>query len=150
MSNRRKWNKKYEESFIKKTLIEIFFYLIFLITISLVSLCSSGSKFYFSQMLNKLLVERSFTLPSTDVDINFSEITQIFEYWLFCENILLNSLYDDFLKESILLGPARIRQIRVRNNSCNIHGEFENYFKNCFGFYTSENEELNNFGIGAA
>lgn len=150
MSNRKKWNKKYDESFIKKTLIEIFFYLIFLITITLVSLGSSDSNFFFSNMLNKNLIERSFKLPATDVDINFSEITQIFEFWVFFENILLNVLYDDFLKESILLGPVRIRQIRVRNNSCNVHEEFDKYFKNCFGFYTSQNEEINNFGIGAA
>lgn len=151
MSNRKgKWNKKYDESFIKKTLIEILIYLIFLITISLVSLCSSGSTFYFSHMLNKLLIERSFTLLSTDVEINFSEITQIFEFWLFCEKILINGLYGDFPKECVLLGPARIRQIRVRNNSCNVHEEFKNYFENCFGFYSSENEDFNNFGIGSA
>lgn len=150
MSNRKgKWNKKYDETFIKKTLIEIFLYLIFLITISLVSLGASGSTFYFSHMLNKILIERSFTLP-TDVDISFSEITQIFEFWLFCEKILINGLYGDFPKECVLLGPARIRQIRVRNNSCNVHEEFKNYFETCFGFYTSENEDLNNFGHGAA
>lgn len=149
-SRKEKWNKKYDESFIKKTLIEIFVYLIFLITISLVSLGSSGSTFYFSHMLKKFLIERSFTLPTTDVDVNFSEITQIFEFWLFCEKVLVNGLYEDFPKESILLGPGRIRQIRVRNNSCNVHQEFKNYFEDCFGFYTSETEDLNNFGNGTA
>lgn len=150
MSKRKgDWNKKYDESFIKRTFIEIFVYLIFLITISLVSLGSSGSTFYFSHMLNKLLIEQSFALP-TEVDVNFSEISQIFEFWLFCETVLINGLYGDLPKESVLLGPVRIRQIRVRNNSCNVHEEFKHYFEDCFGFYTSENEDLNNFGDGAA
>ncbi|XP_026464296.1 polycystin-2-like [Ctenocephalides felis] len=52
------------------------------------------------------------------------------------------------LKEFFLLGRVRMRQLRVRNNSCQVHDDFRRQFAECYGFFDSENEFNQNFGPG--
>ena len=42
----------------------------------------------------------------------------------------------------------RIRMLRVRNNSCEVHPDFQNAFSECFGTYSSSLEDTEYFGRG--
>jgi hypothetical protein len=46
-----------------------------------------------------------------------------------------------------LLGVPRLRQIRVRANSCVVHEEFESLFPECYDSYSdSSSEDTKDFG----
>ncbi|KAH8319022.1 hypothetical protein KR067_004090 [Drosophila pandora] len=46
-----------------------------------------------------------------------------------------------FLHENLLLGPPRIRQIRVKKDSCYVNDAFIRYFNTCYAAYSSGTEE---------
>ncbi|XP_067619298.1 polycystin-2-like protein 2 [Eurosta solidaginis] len=46
-----------------------------------------------------------------------------------------------FLEENLVLGPPRLRQIRVREGSCDVHDVFGRYFSTCFSDYSSSSED---------
>ncbi|KNC20607.1 hypothetical protein FF38_00431 [Lucilia cuprina] len=47
-----------------------------------------------------------------------------------------------FLRDNILLGPPRLRQIRVREKSCEIHEIFLTYFNSCYAGYSIDKEDI--------
>ena len=47
-----------------------------------------------------------------------------------------------------ILGFARMRQVRVRNDSCSIFTAFSRYRTACFGDYTAANEDTKPYGAG--
>lgn len=49
--------------------------------------------------------------------------------------------------ENILLGVPRVRQLRVRNDTCKVHSAFQSLFSDCYDKYTAENEDLADFGL---
>ncbi|XP_063666773.1 polycystin-2-like protein 2 isoform X7 [Pan troglodytes] len=49
--------------------------------------------------------------------------------------------------ENILLGVPRVRQLKVRNNTCKVYSSFQSLMSECYGKYTSANEDLSNFGL---
>ncbi|XP_022232185.2 polycystic kidney disease 2-like 2 protein [Drosophila obscura] len=46
-----------------------------------------------------------------------------------------------FLHENLMLGPPRIRQIRVRKGSCYVNDAFIRYFNTCYAPYSKTTEE---------
>lgn len=50
--------------------------------------------------------------------------------------------------ESKLLGVPRLRQIRVKNNTCTLDPNFEGEVKGCYGEYKSSREFTGSFGPG--
>ncbi|XP_017065358.2 uncharacterized protein LOC108104034 [Drosophila eugracilis] len=46
-----------------------------------------------------------------------------------------------FLYENLLLGPPRLRQIRVRKDSCYVNDAFIRYFNTCYAAYSAGAEE---------
>ena len=42
----------------------------------------------------------------------------------------------------------RLRQIRVKNDSCQVHPDFQNAIKQCYGPYSESNEDMEPFGTG--
>ncbi|BFF96388.1 uncharacterized protein DMAD_13595 [Drosophila madeirensis] len=46
-----------------------------------------------------------------------------------------------FLHENLMLGPPRIRQIRVRRGSCYVNDAFIRYFNTCYAPYSKSTEE---------
>ena len=42
----------------------------------------------------------------------------------------------------------RLRQIRIRNDSCQIHPDFQNAIKHCYGEYAESDEDREPFGPG--
>lgn len=49
--------------------------------------------------------------------------------------------------ENMLLGVPRMRQIKVLNNSCRVHGDFQDEISGCFDVYNPEKEDDLNFGV---
>jgi len=47
-----------------------------------------------------------------------------------------------------VLGFARMRQVRVRNDSCFLHPSFRRYRMACYGHYSTDNEDSSPYGAG--
>lgn len=143
MANRKKkWDEKYKQNSISKTLLELLFYIMFLINVSLIAYNTVGpSYFYFSNMMLNVFIERNFK-STYEMDINFNDIITSDDFWKFSNAILPLAVHDNaVIRENKLLGLLRFRQLRVRNDSCVIPHIFQNQFKECFGEYSPENED---------
>lgn len=68
------------------------------------------------------------------------------ETWYNSQNYS-NSELGYVLHENRLLGAARIRQLRVTNNSCVIPGDFQEYIQACYDEYASGVEDQHPFGL---
>ena len=49
--------------------------------------------------------------------------------------------------ENMLLGVPRMRQIKMKNNSCTVHEDFKDEISGCFDVYDEKKEEDHNFGL---
>jgi len=49
--------------------------------------------------------------------------------------------------ENKLQGLPRVRQVRVRNDSCEIHEDFKDQIHGCFAGYSSVSESEDSFGL---
>ena len=50
------------------------------------------------------------------------------------------------LYENRMLGLPRIRQLRVKNDSCEVHPHFQRVISNCYAEYSEEMEDREMFG----
>lgn len=126
-----------------------------------------------ADMFNRKLVTHPFDLNQGDATTNkvdectFVELTTVKEFWTFLQIVLLPALYegdssaardhqlvgkpkvDLFLQdENLLLGPPRLRQLRVQNGSCTVHKLFVTKFRDCYGAFSSAQEEKMPYGSG--
>lgn len=124
---------------------------------------SGTSMFYMSSMIKKLFIERPFEVDN-DVEITFEDICLINDYWMFLNSVFLSGIYADtgrcdsnaerdvanqnltLLKENVLIGPPRLKQLKVRKNSCIISEIFKRNFRECFGCYHHSLEDNLPFG----
>ncbi|XP_040614007.1 polycystic kidney disease 2-like 2 protein isoform X2 [Mesocricetus auratus] len=116
--------------------------------------------YYLNKVMSSLFVDTA--LPD-DERSSFRSIRTITDFWKFMEGPLLEGLYWDswynnqqlysvrnssrIYYENILLGVPRVRQLRVRNNTCRIYSAFQPLIHDCYGKYTTENEDLSDFGL---
>lgn len=49
--------------------------------------------------------------------------------------------------ENILLGVPRVRQLKVRNNTCKVYSSFKSLMSECYDRYTPASEDLSEFGL---
>lgn len=49
--------------------------------------------------------------------------------------------------ENMLLGVPRMRQIKIKNNSCKVHNDFQDEIMGCFDVYNEKKEEDISFGL---
>ena len=54
----------------------------------------------------------------------------------------------NILYENRMLGLPRIRQLRVHNDSCEVHPDFQSAIRFCYAKYTEDVEDRSNFGPG--
>ena len=54
----------------------------------------------------------------------------------------------NILYENRLLGLPRLRQLRVKNDSCDVHQDFQNAIKQCYDSYSASIEDDAPFGNG--
>ncbi|KAJ8912075.1 hypothetical protein NQ315_000581 [Exocentrus adspersus] len=127
----------------------------------------NSSWFYLTKALTQQFVEREFETLN-GVNINYNSIRTAADFWFYVENHLIGSFfwesvygYDEndsdakidedamnILYENQVLGVPRIRQVKVKNDSCVVHDYFRRLFVNCYDQYSSDKEDTNTFGPG--
>ncbi|XP_071455774.1 polycystin-2-like protein 1 [Hetaerina americana] len=123
---------------------------------------AGSTKYFFAKAMSSLFLDSSFD----DKGGSFREASQTWDFWNFADNVMVKSFYWDrwpsankesddtnredpkILYENELLGLPRLRQLRVRSDSCDVHGDFRRTFLFCYDFYSSRSEDRNPFGPG--
>ncbi|XP_016313144.1 polycystic kidney disease 2-like 1 protein [Sinocyclocheilus anshuiensis] len=154
----RKDTKENPELNVKANLKELLIYIVFLVDLCLLTYgMTSSATYYYTKAMTDLFVN----LPG-DSGISFSSIGTMNDVWTYMEGPLLDSLYwtkwynDEPLPngnqsfiyyENMLLGVPRIRQLKVKNNSCKVHKDFQQEIAECFDVYSDKKEDDSVFGL---
>ncbi|CAA9998514.1 unnamed protein product [Nesidiocoris tenuis] len=106
---------------------------------------------YYSNIATKVMIESKCEIPKS-APVNFLNIRRDAELWSFVDQVLLKVLYENttlgrVLSENVLLGRPRIRQIRVKGDTCNTANLFEPFFKSCYDYYDYAVEDKEPFGL---
>nr|KAF6448369.1 polycystin 2 like 2, transient receptor potential cation channel [Rousettus aegyptiacus] len=152
-----------KEDEIKTTLQELLLYFIFLINLCILTFgMVNPHMYYLNKVMSSLFLDTS---APGDERTNFKSIRSITDFWKFMEGPLLEGLYWDswynnnqlydlknssrIYYENILLGVPRVRQLKVRNNTCQVYSSFQSLMSECYAKYTSENEDISDFGLNS-
>ncbi|KAL4640449.1 polycystin-2 [Arapaima gigas] len=148
------------ERYLKNILREMFTYIVFLITLCFLQYdMVSSNMFYYTKAMTQLFLDSP--LPS-GTGANFRNLATMDDFWKFVEGPLFNGLYwevwynnktlaenQSFIYyENLLLGVPRMRQARVSNKSCVVHEDLRSEVQDCYGLYSSANEDTLPFGLG--
>ncbi|XP_069913500.1 polycystin-2-like protein 1 isoform X1 [Oryctolagus cuniculus] len=145
------------ELYVKTTLRELLVYIVFLADVCLLTYgMTSSSAYYYTKVMSEL-----FLLTPADTGVSFQAISSMADFWDFAQGPLLDSLYwtkwynnrslghgsHSFIYyENMLLGVPRLRQLRVRNDSCVVHEDFREDILSCYDVYSADKEEQLPFG----
>ncbi|KAM3606549.1 uncharacterized protein V6R79_018486 [Siganus canaliculatus] len=146
------------ELFVRTTLRELLVYIVFLVDICLLTYgMTSSSTYYYTKAMTDLFVN-----TADDSGVKFQSIGTMTDFWTYAQGPLLDGLYwtkwynnqslqsgdQSFIYyENMLLGVPRMRQIKVMNNSCKVHNDFQNEITGCFDVYNEEKEDEISFGL---
>ncbi|XP_074647871.1 polycystin-2-like isoform X2 [Tubulanus polymorphus] len=146
------------ELHVKTTLRELIVYLIFLIILGILSFCmTSTTMYYYTKVMSELFLDSQFN----DTKNTFRGSNTMADFWRFAEGPLLDGLYWEnwyngknlsadelhyIYYENKLLGVPRLRQLKVRNNSCIVHADFADEIKQCYESYAETIEDKSPFG----
>nr|XP_058918352.1 polycystin-2-like protein 2 [Kogia breviceps] len=162
LTGTRKYKLHYrKEVEMRTTLQEFLLYLIFLINVCILTFgMVNPHMYYLNKVMSSLFLDTS---VHGEERTNFKSIRNITDFWKFMEGPLLEGLYWDswynnknlydlknssrIYYENILLGVPRVRQLKVRNNTCKVHPSFQSLMNECYDKYTFENEDLSDFGL---
>lgn len=145
--------RKKKSSNIRLEIVELIFYFIYLIILSICALSMKSTNMsYLTQTMMDLFVTNS----QKDT-LSYEKISTIEEIWEYIDNQLIDGIYwssaynSDSEYPSIyiqnqLIGPPRIRMLKVKNTSCSFASSINREFKQCFGSYSKKNEDKKNFG----
>ncbi|KAM7305363.1 polycystin-2 [Ixodes scapularis] len=146
------------EWYIRTTLRELLIYIVFLVILCVLTFgMMSPVMYYQTKVMSDLFLDSSYK----DNVSNLRGSSSIDNFWSFVEDVMINSLYwenwynnrstsaDDrnILYENRLLGSPRIRQLRVRNDSCNVHPDFKKAITQCYDTYSPHFEDKGPFGL---
>ncbi|XP_053477499.1 polycystic kidney disease 2-like 1 protein [Ictalurus furcatus] len=142
---------KNKELFLKTTLRELFVYILFLVDMCLLTYgMTSSTSYYYTKVMNDLFVN------------SFESIGSMDDFWTYAEGPLIDGLYwttwyndqpldtglHSFIYyENMLLGVPRMRQIKVKNNSCKVPTDFRAEITDCFDVYNNKKEDNTDFGL---
>ncbi|XP_032693625.1 polycystic kidney disease 2-like 2 protein isoform X3 [Lontra canadensis] len=146
---------------IRTTLQELALYFIFLINLCILTFgMVNPHMYYLNKVMSSLFLDTS---APGDERTNFKSIRSITDFWKFMEGPLLEGLYWDawytnktlydlknssrIYYENILLGVPRVRQLKVRNNTCKVYSSLQSLMDECYDRYASKNEDLADFGL---
>ncbi|KAG8435262.1 hypothetical protein GDO86_013277 [Hymenochirus boettgeri] len=119
---------------------------------------TSSNSYYYTNVMSSLFLNT----PAADTGVTFSNIGSMTDFWSFSQGPLLDGLYwtkwynnaslmDNanslIYYENLLLGVPRIRQIKVKNNSCIVHKDFRDEIYGCYDVYSKEKEDVSQFGL---
>ncbi|XP_037559905.1 polycystin-2-like [Dermacentor silvarum] len=146
------------EWYIRTTLRELLIYVVFLVVLCILTFgMMSPTMYYQTKVMSDLFLDSTYK----DNTSNLRGSTSLDNFWSFVEDVMLGALYwenwynnqstlaDDrnILYENRLLGSPRIRQLRVRNDSCNVHSDFKKAITQCFDNYSPHFEDKGSFGL---
>nr|XP_020454653.1 polycystic kidney disease 2-like 1 protein [Monopterus albus] len=147
-----------KELYVKTTLRELFIYLVFLVDICLLTYgMTNSSAYYYTNAMTNLFVNT----PS-DNGVNFGSIGSMADFWTFAQGPLLSGLYwtkwynnqsldhgdqSYIYYENMLLGVPRMRQIKIKNNSCKVPKDFQEEIMECYAVYNEKKEDDLSFGL---
>ncbi|KAJ8388264.1 hypothetical protein AAFF_G00135250 [Aldrovandia affinis] len=147
------------ERYLKNVLREMITYVVFLITLCILTYgMVSSNMYYYTKVMSQLFLETP--LYSGD-KATFKSLSTMDEFWKFTEEPFLNGLYWEVwynnrtlaenqslvYYENLLLGVPRIRQVKVRNQSCSVHQDLQGEVQDCYNMYSSSNEDSAPFGL---
>ncbi|XP_074855560.1 polycystin-2-like protein 1 [Carettochelys insculpta] len=146
------------ELYIKTTLRELLVYVLFLVDICLLTYgMTSTNAYYYTKVMSDLFLHT----PS-DSGVSFQSVSSMAEFWGYAQGPLLDSLYwtkwynneslarnsqSYIYYENLLLGVPRLRQLKVKNNSCVVHDNFREDISGCYDVYSEDKEEREPFGL---
>ncbi|TNN34612.1 Polycystic kidney disease 2-like 1 protein [Liparis tanakae] len=118
---------------------------------------TSSSTYYYTKAMTDLFVS-----TGGDSGVKFQSIGTMADFWIYAQGPLLDGLYwtkwynnrsldrgkHSFIYyENMLLGVPRMRQIKIVNNSCTVHKDFEDEITGCFDVYNDKKEDDLSFGL---
>lgn len=147
------------EAHVKTTLRELVIYLVFITILCILTFgMTSSTMYYFTKVMRDLFVETTMSNRNT-----FKDITTMKEFWMYADGPLAEGLYWEqyyngknvsqedlgfIYFENKILGRPRLRQLRVKNDSCVVHDDFKSVIKECYAPYSPGAEDQNPFGVG--
>ncbi|KAH9505263.1 TRP-like ion channel Pkd2 [Bulinus truncatus] len=148
------------ELYVKTTLRELIIYIVFLVILCVITFgMTSTTMYYFTNVMQNLFLQTPW--DDNNQEGNFQNLGSVEDFWNFAKKPLLQSLYmetnynNDSLQENELgyiyyenklLGVPRIRQLRVHNNSCKVHEDFQSFISECYDSYAESIEDKEQFG----
>jgi len=149
---------------VKTTLRELVVYILFLVVIGIISHGMTSTTFFnYTKVMKTLFVDQPLNSKTTSTYRDISSMNDLWDYLgtsgteqgafqnaLFAWNKWYNN--DDADQDGYLyhvnklLGVPRIRQLKVRNDSCTVHPDFASEIKVCYDAYSASNSETRPFG----
>uniref|UniRef100_A0A8C5PXA5 Polycystin 2 like 1, transient receptor potential cation channel n=1 Tax=Leptobrachium leishanense TaxID=445787 RepID=A0A8C5PXA5_9ANUR len=146
------------ELYVKTTLRELLVYIVFLMDICLLTYgMTSSNSYYYTNVMSNLFLN-----TQGDNGVSFTNIGSMADFWAYSQGPLLDGLYwtkwynnasldnapNSFIYyENLLLGVPRVRQLKVKNNSCVVYKDFREDITGCYDVYTKEKEDTFPFGL---
>ncbi|KDQ71627.1 Polycystin-2 [Zootermopsis nevadensis] len=88
---------------------------------------------------------------------NFYNMSSITQFWKFAETVMIDSIYGKsenvthqafVLQDNKLVGVPRLRQVRVKNDSCVVRQSLNRSTEVCYESYSRWYEDTKPFGPG--
>nr|CAH7754799.1 unnamed protein product [Callosobruchus chinensis] len=124
----------------------------------------SSYNFYLTKSLSNQFVDKDFKTMNKK-SITFSQISCVADVWMYIENHFIPSIFWEYtydnenmkdenamnvIYDNRVLGVPRLRQVRVRNDSCKVHNYFRSNFTSCYGTYKPSHTDKADFGPGGS
>ncbi|XP_050302328.1 polycystic kidney disease 2-like 2 protein [Anthonomus grandis grandis] len=129
------------------TFKEIIFHLMSLVFLSVYIFGQANdNEFYLTEAMNNVF----------ETDKIFPNIDAADKFWAYMENEIMDAFYGSdptgdgrltISNENVLLGVPRLRQVKVSNTSCEIHGYFRRMFIECYDAFGYWAEDKESFGL---
>ncbi|XP_019473155.1 polycystic kidney disease 2-like 1 protein isoform X2 [Meleagris gallopavo] len=119
---------------------------------------TSSNAYYYTKVMSELFLQ-----TSSDNRVSFQSIGSMADFWVYAQGPLLDNLYwtkwynneslaahnaqSYIYYENLLLGVPRMRQLKVKNNSCVVHDDFKEEISGCYDVYSEDKEEKVSFGL---
>ncbi|XP_045462540.1 polycystic kidney disease 2-like 2 protein [Harmonia axyridis] len=155
------------EQVLFSSLVETVFYIFFAIACWIhVANLKNSEMYYMTEAIKQGFFKKQFGGNDKEgiEPITFADISTVSDMWNFISLMFIDTIYFDkyfskfshveearalsVLYENVVLGVPRIRQVRVSEDSCEIHPYFRRLFRLCFSSYNEESEDKKTFGLG--
>uniref|UniRef100_A0A671SLN0 Polycystin-2 n=1 Tax=Sinocyclocheilus anshuiensis TaxID=1608454 RepID=A0A671SLN0_9TELE len=146
------------EMYLKTVLREMITYILFLVTLCILTYgMVSTNMYYYTKVMSQLFLDTPLTSGEPTI---FKTLSTMEDFWKFTEGPFLNGMYWEFwynnkslpenqsliYYENLLLGVPRLRQLKVRNESCFVHEDLRDEVYDCYSVYSPANEDKSPFG----